>query len=239
MIVEAMRSFKTAFHEADSLSYGDLKSTVEHYYSSEFQPRYKKAVSVEKLIPTTTRVRYWQYQYIANNPNPTGEKAALNSASDGSAYSEIHARFHPIIRSYQETFGYYDIFLIDPETGHIVYSVFKEVDFATSLIDGPYKDTNFAKVFQAARKASSAETAVLEDFAFYTPSYGAPASFIASPIFDGNDLIGVLAFQMPVDNINNVMTGNGKWKENGLGGNRRDLPGWFRFHNAKQFSIIH
>lgn len=28
---------------------------------------------------------------------------------------------------------FYDIFIIDPNSGNIVYSVFKEVDFATSL----------------------------------------------------------------------------------------------------------
>jgi methyl-accepting chemotaxis protein len=42
------------------------------------------------------------------------------------------------VRNYLEKFGYYDIFLVDPETGDIVYSVFKELDYSTSLIDGPY-----------------------------------------------------------------------------------------------------
>nr|MBX2819558.1 HAMP domain-containing protein [Rhodothermaceae bacterium] len=51
----------------------------------------------------------------------------------------------------------------------------------------------------------------------YTPSYGSPASFIASPIVDNGSLIGVLSFQMPVDNINKVMTGDGQWSERGLG----------------------
>ena len=55
--------------------------------------------------------------------------------------------------------SYYDIFLVEPDTGHIVYSVFKEVDFATSLLTGPYAETNFAEVFRAARDADEQEAA--------------------------------------------------------------------------------
>jgi hypothetical protein len=49
------------------------------------------------------------------------------------AYSKAHKIYHPLIRSYLEKFKYYDIFLVDHETGNIVYSVYKEVDFGTSL----------------------------------------------------------------------------------------------------------
>ena len=92
----------------------------------------------------------------------------------------------PRIRSYLEKFGFYDIFLIDNETGHIVYSVFKEVDFATSLLTGPYKETNFARAFKAASQANDKDFVKLVDFEPYYPSYNAPASFIASPIFNGS-----------------------------------------------------
>ena len=46
---------------------------------------------------------------------------------------------------------------------------------------------------------------------------GAPAAFIASPIFDGDEFIGVLGLQVPVDEINRVMTGNNNWAKDGLG----------------------
>ena len=40
------------------------------------------------------------------------------------------------------------------------------------------------------------------DFNPYSPSYGAPAAFIATTIFNGSEFLGVLAFQLPVDKIN-------------------------------------
>lgn len=57
----------------------------------------------------------------------------------------------------------------------------------------------------------------IADFESYRPSYGAPAAFIAAPIFNKSEIIGVLAFQLPVDEINNVMTGNRNWRSDGLG----------------------
>lgn len=113
-------------------------------------------------------------------------------------------------------FGYYDMFLINPQ-GQIVYTVFKETDFASDLQTGPYRDSNLAGLIRQVIASKEKGFTNLADFAAYAPSYGAPASFIAAPIFSGSRLVGVLAFQMPVDEINNVMTGNQSWQQDGLG----------------------
>ncbi|MGR3178373.1 MAG: ATP-binding protein [Candidatus Anammoxibacter sp.] len=129
--------------------------------------------------------------------------------------------------------------MIDEESGHIVYSVFKEVDFATSLLTGPYKDTHFAKAFKDARHANDKEFVKLVDFEPYDPSYADPASFIASPIFDGEKKIGVLMFQMPTDEINRVMTGNYNWKNEGLGksGETYIVGSDYKMRNDSRFFI--
>ena len=154
--------------------------------------------------------------YISNNPNPLGSKHLLDRATDVSTYSKHHEFYHPTIRSYLEKFGYYDIFLIEPKTGYIVYSVFKEADYATSLIEGPYSGSNFAQAFKAARDSGNPNYSKLEDFQPYAPSYSAPASFISSPIYKDGELIGVAVFQMPLDAINNIMTSNQNWTDTGL-----------------------
>jgi len=137
---------------------------------------------------------------------------------DGSRYDQLHARYHPHIHDFLNKFGYYDIFLVDADTGRIVYSVYKELDFATSLTSGPYADTGIGRAFKAAQKTNKADFVYLDDFAPYTPSYDDPASFIASPIFgDSGKMEGVLIFQMPINNINQVMTNDERWREVGLG----------------------
>ena len=197
------------------------KEALEKYYTEEFLPRLAQNIDGEPIVgiykPTERAAQYLQYHYIANNPKPVGEKDELMQANDNSEYSKIHALYHPPLRNLIKEFGYYDLFLIDPDTGHIIYSVYKETDFATSLTDGPYANSNFAAVVDAVRKNPEPGAVQIVDFASYRPSYGAPAAFFATPIYDGSQQVGILAAQLPVDRINNVLTGNRNWQNEGLG----------------------
>ena len=227
MIVNAMRLFKKSFNEINEegdFSPADIQkinSRIRSTYSSDFLPRLNKnlsiPVSIEDLLPKDLRTQVLQDAYISSNSNPVGLKHLLNEAGDDLTYHQYHAEYHPRLRNYLEKFGFYDMFLIEPDSGYVVYSVFKEVDYATSLIDGPYKDTNFSKVYQAARTATTPGFVKIVDFAAYPPSYNVQAFFIASPIFDEGDLVGVLVFQVPVEKISNIMTSDKKWADMGLG----------------------
>ncbi len=227
MIVDAMRSFSEAFRSLQGelvprlADYEGYSEAVENYYLEEFLPRLAEnqddIPQPEAYWPEERTAQLLQYLYLAGNPNPTGEKHLLDAASDYTSYSASHRGYHPVIRSYLEKFEYYDIFLVDAETGHIVYSVFKEVDYATSLLTGPYRETNFARAFREAREGGAADSVSIVDFEPYPPSYNGQASFIASPIFDNDEMIGVLVFQMPVNRINDVMTNKQGWADVGLG----------------------
>lgn len=157
-------------------------------------------------IPTTSDPKQYLHKaYIDENPYPTGEKEKLSDAGDGTLYSQMHATYHPWFRHLLQERDYYDIFLFTPD-GRLVYTVFKERDYATNLLSGEWKDTGLGRVFRAAKDAAATGKPVFEDFEPYEPSYGAPASFIAQALvgFDGK-LKGVLAFQMPIDRINAIM----------------------------------
>ena len=146
-----------------------------------------------------------QKAYITDNPNPTGKKDELNAAADGSKYSLLHAKYHPFMHYFQKSGNYYDIFLIAPD-GNLVYTVFKELDFATNLVSGQWKDTDLGALFREVREAARAgkkDTIVFKDFKPYSPSADAPASFIGKPVFDEYGVfVGVLAFQMPISELN-------------------------------------
>lgn len=225
MIIDFTKELKGSFWDIDrnvtEKQLDKYKVSLTNYYQNEFLSRLNKNLDEEKSIneffPQDRESIVLQYHYLSNNNNTTGNKHNLDMAEDNSSYSGLHAKYHPAIRNYLEKFGYYDIFIVDPETGHIMYTVFKEVDFATSLITGPYKNTNFAQSFQLSKNAANKDFVNLQDFEFYNPSYHAPAAFISSPIFDGDKKIGVLLFQMPVDKINSVLTGNENWVTDGLG----------------------
>ena len=183
MVQEAMTSFVQGFDnylaqtEPDDEVMERKRSSLVDYYTNSFATKYQqdtsKAADVQRLLPVAPTELALQSAYIAGNPHPLGAKEYLDAADDGSAYSTAHAKFHPAIRQYLREFGYYDIFLVNIETGNIVYSVFKELDYATSLLTGPYKDTNFARVFRRAAASDDPNAVFLEDFEHYTPSYEA------------------------------------------------------------------
>jgi len=220
-IVAAVEQFDAAFQQLKGVAVSAKSDqALETYYRKEFLPRLDQYHSGTPNLPaylaSDPATRYLQYNYIAANPNPVGKKQQFIAGKDGSLYSQVHGRYHPIFRNIVAKFGYYDMFLINPQ-GQIVYTVFKETDYATNLNHGPYKDSNLAELVRQVIASKEKGFTRLVDFATYAPSYGVPASFIASPIYNGSELVGVLAFQMPVDEINNVMTGNQEWKQDGLG----------------------
>jgi methyl-accepting chemotaxis protein len=148
-----------------------------------------------------------QARYIHENPYPLGEKLKLDAAPSGTRYDATHKQMHPWFRQLLQERGYYDVFLFDPK-GNLVYTVFKELDFATNFKSGagPWAETGLGAVFRDAVSGPPGSVH-FRDFARYGPSHNAAASFISTPIFDGERLIGVLAFQMPIDRINLVMNG--------------------------------
>ena len=134
------------------------------------------------------------------------EDPRITKIEDTLDYATTHELYHPLFKDFLEKFGYYDIFLIEAGTGNIVYSVFKEVDFGTSLKNGAFANSNLSKVYESAIGSNENSFVTLVDYEPYRASYNAPAAFMASPIFDEDVCIGVLVFQMPIEEINNIMT---------------------------------
>lgn len=141
--------------------------------------------------------------YIDENPNALGQKDKLDKAPDGSYYSDIHAKYHPWFHKLQQKREYYDVFLINKE-GDIVYTVFKERDYGTNVLNGQWKDTDISNAFKDTRKDAQ-DTVHYYDFRAYAPSNDVPASFISAPVLDENkQFMGTLVFQMPAGKINNI-----------------------------------
>lgn len=147
---------------------------------------------------------------ITDNPHPSGQKDKLDKAGTGTDDDAFHAKYHPWFHKLQQEKGYYDIFLFDPK-GNLVYTVFKELDYATNFATGggKWSDTDLDEVFRQAMQIKGHSEIAFEDFKPYKPSADAPASFMAHPIFDGSGkALGVIAFQVPNEEINKQMCQN-------------------------------
>ena len=201
-IIQATKAFDMALANLDvgSIKINKNKLTARYQYqvdNTEGAP----AGSLQRWVGFDETAAALQHLYITNNPAEIGAKEELDDAGDGSIYSQIHAAYHPSIRKYLQEFGYYDIFIVDPVDGRINYSVFKEVDYGTSVTTGPYANTGIGRAAKAAINATDPDFIYLDDFARYEPSYNGGAMFLSSPIYEGDKKIGVLIYQLPVDKL--------------------------------------
>ncbi len=102
---------------------------------------------------------------------------------------------------YVRQYGYYDLFLIEPE-GKVYYSVTHEADYDTNMINGKYADSGLGKLV---RRVIQEKKYGVADFAPYAPSNNEPAAFIAAPVFRNGELQQIVALQLSLEAINNIM----------------------------------
>ena len=226
MIINAMGSFTLAYQDYSAQTNQDItKARLElsRYYEQEFNQKYQQlnngtsADTTVWLANLSDNSLLLQHQLIEKHQQPLGSKHLLTDLGNRSDYNKYHQLYHPIISDYLAKFEYYDIFLVDINSDQIVYSVFKELDFATSLKDGSFAKSSLANVYLQAKASNEPDFIAVSDFSNYSPSYQASAAFIASPIFDHGVKVGVLVFQMPIGNINKIMTHQQQWRNAGLG----------------------
>lgn len=161
------------------------------------------------------KVATLQKDYITDNPNPAGEKHKLDISASNSLYDKIHVKYHGYFRTLLEERGYYDIFLIDPK-GNVIYSVYKELDYATNLENGKWAKTDLGVTYKQVNADPTSTKPAFTDFSPYAPSADAPASFLGRAVQDGKGkFVGTIVYQMPVGEINRIMQASEGMGESG------------------------
>ena len=222
VFVEGMHEFRAAFRELDGPEPPPAaRAAVAAYYREVYLPALARLVPprgrFEDYLPVGRGPYVVQDAYLVRNPAPAGKKDQLERSADGNRYDAVHARFHHTFRRLVDRFGYADLMLIDDQTGRIVYTVRKNPDFGTSLLEGPYRDTALARAFRTCRDAVDADHVCVSDFEEYEPALGAPEVFVCSAIFERGRRIGVLMLRLGLEEFDRVVSGDRGWTEDGLG----------------------
>jgi len=128
----------------------------------------------------------------------TDEKDALLSVDGPEAYHAVHAEWHPVYRKLLYDRSYYDIFIFDTN-GDMIYSVYKESDYATNFAasgTGQWKESGLGDAFEAAMASPDEVTYI--DWKPYGPSGDAPAAFFATGLRNKDgEVVGAYAIQLP------------------------------------------
>ena len=219
--VTAVKEFTGAFAELQTTPLPPgAREAVDRYYADVFDPALTKGTGTKVdgalFRPTSNAQTYLQSLYTVPAKGDFNASAKIRSAGDPSAWSALNARYQPFFSDFASRFGFDDAMLLDTD-GNVVYSTYKQVDIGANILGPPYKSTNLADAYQQAMRATSVDEVILTDFQNYAPAYGKPTPWVLTPIGDGGGIYGVLALQLSVDGINNVMTGNRGWEAEGLG----------------------
>lgn len=195
-------------------------TTVAVYYRDDFVPSLQEVVGTtvpwRELMPLTEAGIYLQNAYVAPWSDPA-ERSAIDDAEDGSEWTEVHKQLHPEFLALADRFGFEDLYLVAPDGGEVVYSTAKGVDFATDLNAGPHSGTTLATLVRSVANNPQRGAVSVADLASYVPDLAQPVGFFASPIFENETLVGILAIKMPVDEVNRIMTFEGEWESQGFG----------------------
>jgi class 3 adenylate cyclase len=222
MVVDGMIGLRDAVDELDRMEVPPkVLQHVNTWYDTKYMPMVRRLVGPDApahdFLPTGSGPYFLQDRFIVENPHPAQQRRLLDDPGDGSAYSKIHAIYHPVLRRSASVLGFYDLMMVDPRNGRIIYTVAKEADFATSLQAGPYRHSNLAIAAARCREAADVSLTCVEDFADYLPADGAPAAFMAAPIVDQGNVVGVLVAKLSIDEIDRIVTGNRNWRHEGFG----------------------
>ena len=222
MFIDALKEFSAAYKRLDTLPVsGKERQAVVEDYRSYFYPEMQRLriarPNFQEYVPVTPAAFHLQNEYIVKNPLPHDRRRELERAGDGSQYSRVHAKYHPALRKIVETYGYYDVYLIDAESQRVVYNVNKYRDLGTSLEVGPYRQSNLARVVKRCLETDNEDAVFFTDFEPYEAHRGEPTQWLASPIFEGKKRLGVLALQISPVHVEDVVTGQRGWQRDGLG----------------------
>jgi len=142
-------------------------------------------------------------------------KAFTEEGIEGESWNQWDQSHGEKFAHYVEIYNYYDLFIITPE-GEVAYTVSKESDLGADLVNGNLSNSGLAKAYNQGKTEVS-----FIDFSWYEPSSEA-ACFVSAPVLDDlGELVGVLAFQVSLKAINNIMqerTGMGETGETYLVG---------------------
>lgn len=244
----ALKRMTKSFYTIESEARGDSAKVIpslENYYKGPFARAYQEKTGLQLdvsplLSGLDAAARWAQFAFISENPSALGSKHEMSSSPIKTTYAKDHEELHPYLKTELERHGYYDIFLVTPDAGRVIYSVFKELDYGTSLTKGPYSKSGLANAFLGARKLKDGQT-WFEDYALYTPSYDAPASFMSAPVYEQGELLGVFIVQIPLDHVTGVLAsraGLGEGGESFLVGAEDGLLRTDTYRNKDTYNVL-
>lgn len=182
------------------------QSTVEHTLTNLVKQRMasiadKKTEQIDNFI----NLRFDDLVNYSRNPSVINSLMQLSSAfAKGGmpAINQINEQFQHELNSLLESGHYYDLLLID-QFGNVVFSSRQESDYGANIYS---EFLHYSTLTKGVLIAMDSLNATLSHFEPYPASGNKIASFFIAPILRDNKLIGSIALQVNMEDLNRVLS---------------------------------
>ena len=171
-----------------------------------------------KALANTKDINYFSKELLYAYKE-LGVKSTDKYPIDNPLVKEIISKHDDFYHKYTKIYGYYDVFIISVQNGHVMYTQAKNSDFGANLSSGSLKDSGLGNLWQKVKATKRVQVA---DMAPYAPLDDVAVLFMGAPVFDEKgDLISVIAIQVsskPITKIMQFRAGYGDTQEDYLVG---------------------
>ncbi|MBN2216452.1 MAG: HAMP domain-containing protein [Pirellulales bacterium] len=114
------------------------------------------------------------------------------------AYRIAHEDVIDALKAYTESGRFTDVCFMRGDKGQVIFSIHKNSDFGQTLADN-------ASLLTTVWKAARSGEIMVSDLAPYKPTGTQPIQFVAAPIREGKEILGVVALRISRDAIERIM----------------------------------
>lgn len=222
MAVENMGPGFREYRKTKGISDADIaqqREALRGYYNQDFKAQFLLRNEgkeppiddyIDHLSADTVAMQY-RFYIEKDIPPPPTEMTMPKPGTSPQAiapndYSYGFSQLDSFLSQATDRLGYYDLLLVDADSGNVIYSAERGVDFGANLKRGPLENTPLGACFRAILQANSAETVVFTDFAPYFPAFGQASSFLGVPIYHDSKRLGAVIFRLNLAHLNRIMS---------------------------------
>ncbi len=183
-----------------------LIETVENLRQAGFERLRSTQENKKAEIETYFQKCISDITVISKNPAVLDALNAFESTIDenGVLDEDLYTFYEDLkhrdaLQPFKEEYGYYDLLLIT-KTGTVAYSLNREVDLAQNLVSGDLQLSGLGQVFQ-----HGLQSVAISDFEPYAPSQNQHIAFVAAPIIQQEEMMGVLVLKLHPEPINTIV----------------------------------
>ncbi len=192
---------ETITENTDKQFFNDTKRK-KHEIEKYFEQTEKKIQTMSRFFAVENL-----FEILENYHQETGTNENDDYPVQTEKYENLTKKHFDYFSKYISENDYYDIFFICAKHGHVMFTVSHEDDFGTNLSTGKYKNTHLAKLW---KKVITEKQTIITDYQSYAPSNGEQTSFVGTPVYKNDKLIGVLALQFSGKKINEIVVDKDK-----------------------------